>query len=43
RGKKRYDDLPRNAKRYVDYISEQLNTPITLISTGPARDETIMI
>jgi len=42
RGKKSYDELPRNAKRYIDYISEQLNTPVAIISTGPARKETIM-
>lgn len=43
RGKKSYDELPDNAKRYVDYVAERLKTPITIISTGPARDETIMV
>ncbi len=40
-GIKRYEELPKNAKRYLDFISEWLNVPISIISTGPAREDTI--
>jgi adenylosuccinate synthase len=36
-----YNDLPRNAKLYIETIEELVNTPIDIISTGPARDEII--
>ena len=38
---RKYEDLPANAKKYLDFISDWLNVPITIISTGPARDDTI--
>ncbi|MEA2054864.1 MAG: adenylosuccinate synthase [Candidatus Thermoplasmatota archaeon] len=42
-GVKKYDDLPPKAKKYLDAISEWLDVPINIISTGPSRDETIML
>ncbi len=36
-----YEDLPENAKKYVDFIEEQLGYPITLISNGPKRENII--
>ena len=30
-------DLPKQARQYVDFISKELNTPIDMISVGPAR------
>lgn len=38
----RYDDLPEAAKVYVRFIEEQVECPITIISTGPRREETIL-
>ncbi len=35
--------LPENAKRYLKRLEELVEVPIDLISTGPARDETIML
>ena len=35
--------LPDKAKRYVDYISKQLDVPIFMISTGNRRDQTIRL
>ena len=35
-------DLPVNARRYVDFLSTQIETEIGLISTGPERDQTII-
>lgn len=40
---KNYAELPDNAKRYVSRLSELLQVPIKMISTGPDREETIML
>jgi adenylosuccinate synthase len=37
-----YDALPQEAKDYVRYIEDETETPITIISTGPRREETIL-
>ncbi len=37
-----YDDLPQAAKDYVRYIEDETETPVTIISTGPRREETII-
>lgn len=37
------EDLPKGARNYLDRIEELTETPIQLISLGPARDETIMV
>jgi adenylosuccinate synthase len=39
RGSKSYDDLPANAKAYVDFIESKIGVPIRLVSTGPKREE----
>ena len=39
---RRYEDLPANAKRYNGYISEFLDTPVTIVSVGPERTQTIV-
>lgn len=39
----RYSTLPINAKKYLQFIEEELNIPITLISTGSKRNETIIL
>ncbi|MCD8331196.1 MAG: adenylosuccinate synthetase, partial [Oscillospiraceae bacterium] len=39
RGITQYDDLPANAKAYVDFLEGQIGFPITLVSTGPSRNE----
>jgi adenylosuccinate synthase len=35
--------LPTNARRYVDFLSEQIGVQIGLISTGPERSQTIIV
>ena len=40
-GIRRYEDLPANAKSYLARISELTRTPISLISIGSNRDQTI--
>ena len=36
-----YDELPENAKIYIQYIQELLNTKIKIISIGPKRNQVI--
>jgi len=35
--------LPTNARRYVDFLSEQIGVQIGLVSTGPERSQTIIV
>ena len=42
-GVTKLDDLPENAKKYVEFLSSQIGVEIGLISTGPERDQTIII
>jgi adenylosuccinate synthase len=42
-GIRSYDDLPDNAKAYLKRIEEITETPIDIISTGPDRNETIIL
>ncbi|MDN5565923.1 MAG: adenylosuccinate synthase [Psychrobacter sp.] len=38
-----YDDLPENAKIYIKRIEALINCPVDIISTGPDREETIVL
>lgn len=40
-GIKRYEDLPENCRRYIEFIEEKIGYPITMVSNGPGRDEII--
>jgi adenylosuccinate synthase len=35
--------LPTNARRYVEFLSEQIGVEIGLVSTGPERSQTIIV
>lgn len=39
---KKFADLPKNAKTYLSFIEKELKTPISLISIGPERSQTII-
>lgn len=41
RGIKKYEDLPENCRKYIEFIEEKIGYPITLISNGPSRDDII--
>ncbi len=41
-GIKRLEDLPRNARTYLDHVEAACGVPIDVISTGPDREETIV-
>lgn len=38
---KDFENLPKNAKRYVKRIEELLEVPVTIVSVGPDRKQTI--
>ncbi|HNT30149.1 MAG TPA: adenylosuccinate synthase [bacterium] len=40
-GLTRYEQLPDKAKEYINFIEKQVGIPVTMISTGPGREETI--
>ena len=42
RGIEKYEDLPENCRRYVEFIEKELKVPITMVSNGPGRNEIIM-
>ncbi|MFL1731515.1 adenylosuccinate synthase [Moraxella oculi] len=39
----KFEDLPENAKIYIKRIEELVGCPVDIISTGPDRDETIVL
>ncbi len=41
RGIKKYEELPENCRKYIEFIEEQLGFPITMVSNGPGRDDII--
>ncbi len=42
RGVTGWQDLPSQAKEYLEYLEEFLGVPIGMVSTGPDREETIV-
>jgi len=38
-----YDAIPENARTYLEYISEELETPIYAVGVGPGREETVVV
>ena len=42
RGITKYEDLPENCRKYIEFAEEQIGYPITMISNGPAREDIIM-
>lgn len=42
RGITRYEDLPENCRKYVEFIEKELEVPITMVSNGPGREEIIV-
>jgi adenylosuccinate synthase len=43
RGARRWADLPAQAVKYVKFIEELIECPVTLLSTSPERDDTILM
>jgi adenylosuccinate synthase len=42
-GVKRYADLPQGARNYLERIAKICEVPVDMVSTGPDRDETIVL
>jgi adenylosuccinate synthase len=42
-GVKKYEDRPANARAYLKRIEEVCEAPLDIISTGPDREETIVM
>ena len=42
-GAKSLDELPENARAYIRYIESAIEVPVDIISTGPDREETIIL
>lgn len=40
---KTWDDLPKNAQKYLKRLEELFEIPISIISVGPEREQTIML
>jgi len=38
-----FKDLPINLKKYISYLEKELEIPITIVSVGPDRTETIIV
>ena len=43
RGARKWADLPAQAVKYVRHIEELIECPVTLLSTSPERDDTILM
>ena len=41
RGIRKFEDLPENCRKYVEFIEKEIGFPITMVSNGPGRDEII--
>lgn len=39
---KTYEDLPLNARKYLERLEEILETPVSIVSVGPDRERTII-
>ncbi|HBY64554.1 MAG TPA: adenylosuccinate synthase [Solibacterales bacterium] len=42
KGVTRYQDLPENARRYVDFLEQRSGVEVGCVSTGPERSQTIV-
>lgn len=41
RGIRKYEDLPENCRKYIEFVEEKLGFPITMVSNGPSREDII--
>lgn len=41
RGIKKYEELPENCRKYIEFIEKELEVPVKLVSNGPGRDDII--
>ena len=41
RGIKTYEELPKNCRKYIEFIESEVGFPITMVSNGPGREDII--
>lgn len=41
RGIRKYEELPRECRDYIEFIESRIGYPITMVSNGPSRDDII--
>ena len=41
RGIKKYEDLPENCRKYIEFVEKEIGFPITMVSNGPKREDII--
>ena len=41
RGIRKYEELPENCRKYVEFIEEKIGYPVTMVSNGPGREDII--
>ena len=41
RGIKKYEDLPENCRKYIEFVEKHIGFPITMVSNGPGREDII--
>ena len=41
RGIKEYEELPENCRKYIEFVEEKIEYPITIVSNGPGREDII--
>ena len=41
RGIRKYEDLPENCRKYIEFVEKEIGFPITMISNGPGREDII--
>lgn len=42
RGIKKYEDLPENCRKYIEFVEKEIEVPITMVSNGPGREDIIL-
>ncbi len=41
KGIKKYEDLPENCRKYIEFIEKELEVPVKMVSNGPERHDII--
>ena len=41
KGIRKYEELPENCRKYIEFIEKELGVPITMVSNGPGREDII--
>ncbi|MDE6908004.1 MAG: adenylosuccinate synthase [Lachnospiraceae bacterium] len=41
RGIRKYEELPENCRKYIEFVEEKIGFPITMVSNGPGREDII--